>query len=150
MGDLGCECDSIFDFAQCPVLFQQVGDVHAGADVAAEVPARPITRRALVGNPAIFSVVPLQAVLHYEWLTRIECAAISLQGVFSIIWMNAFTPAVIKVLLHASTGELEPRLVDESAKLVRSPSSRSGPGAASAMVQNALRSPLTNLLRADV
>ena len=55
---------TLFDLAQGRFLLQQIGDIHARPDIPAEISARSITRYSLIGDLAIFSVVPSQAILH--------------------------------------------------------------------------------------
>src|SRR5215467_5827989 len=116
MSRLGRQCHSFFEFMKRTFFLEQIGDIHAGPDIAAEVPARSITRDSLIGNPTIFSVVPLQAILHNERFACIESATIGLQSFLYIIRMECFTPAVAKVLLHASPSEFNPSFVDVGAK----------------------------------
>src|SRR6266478_9687636 len=73
---------------------------------------------ALVRYPAILAIVSSQPVLHNEWLPRVECAGVNLQASFQVILMHAFSPAVSKLLFHAASRKLQPRLVKERAKLV--------------------------------
>ena len=118
MRRLGCERDTFFALAQRSILFEQIGDIHAGADIAAEVPARPITRHSLIGNPAVFSIMPPQTVLRGEGIARGENIAVALRCLVPIVRMDALPPAAPKFLLHGATGKLEPGFVEEGATLV--------------------------------
>ena len=79
---------------------------------------RSIARHSLIGNPTIFSIGVLQAILHNEWFASIDGGAVGLRNFRQVIRMDAFLPAVTKFLLHASPGKLKPGFVEISGKLV--------------------------------
>src|SRR6476620_6043680 len=98
--------DAFLDLVQLLLLSQEISDIDAGTDIAAEILAGSITRDALIVNPTIFSIIALEAILHDERLTRIEGAVVGLHTFLQIVGMDTFSPAVTKFLLHASPGEL--------------------------------------------
>src|SRR4029077_4707351 len=118
MCSFGRESYTLLKFLQCLFLFHQFGDIHAGTDIPAEVPARSITRHSLIGNPTILSIGVLQAILHNEWFARIDGGGVGLRNFRYVIRVDAFLPAFAKFLLHASPGKLKPGFVEEGAKLI--------------------------------
>src|SRR4051812_35284217 len=69
-----------------------VGDVHARADVASKVVLRYITRHTVVRNPAVFSVMPAQTVLHGKGTPRVEGLDINLHTARQVLRMHSFRP----------------------------------------------------------
>src|SRR6266536_6517791 len=74
---------------------------------------------ALIRKPAILAIVAPEPVLHNEWLPCIECLGVNLEALLQIVRVHAFSPAVSKLLFHAASRKLQPRLVKERAKLVQ-------------------------------
>ena len=79
---------------------------------------RTITRYALIGQRAIFSIISLQAILYDERSARIEGTCISLKTSLEVSWMHAAGPAVPDFLFHFSPGKFQPRFIEKRAELV--------------------------------
>src|SRR4051794_4785214 len=105
------ERDAFLDLPQRRLLLQEIGDIDTGADIAAKIPARRMTRDSLSGDPTILSIVPPQAKLVNERLARFEGALVNLHDFRQIIGMDYLMPAVAKVRLDRPSRKLDPRFV---------------------------------------
>src|SRR5438093_10432171 len=72
-----------------------------------------------IQNPAIFTVISSQAILHCKRLARIEGIFVNVEAVREVVRMNAFCPSISKLLLQFSAGKVEPAFVEEGAEFVR-------------------------------
>src|SRR5437764_15091508 len=72
-----------------------------------------------IQNPAIFTVISSQAMLHCKQLARIEGIFVNVEAVREVIRMNAFCPAISKLLLQFSAGKVEPAFSEEGAEFVQ-------------------------------
>src|ERR1700720_307648 len=75
--------------------------------------------RATVHDPAIFTVISSQAILHRERLPGIKRTLVDFKAVLQVIRMNTFGPTIAQFLLRCSASKVEPAFVEEGAKLVR-------------------------------
>src|SRR5262249_41358377 len=107
-----------FALSQSLVLVYQLRNIDTRTDVPGKRSLYVISRDALVRYPSILAIVSPQAVLHNVWLPRVQCVGVNLPASFQIIFMQAFDPAVSKLLFHAASRKLQPWLVKERAKLV--------------------------------
>src|SRR5262245_17582993 len=83
--------------------------------VSAKLPARIRDRRASLHDPAKFSVVPSQAILHLEQALCLPGRAIRSQVVLAVCGMHAGDPAIAFLLLEGASGKCQSRLVDVDA-----------------------------------
>src|SRR5262249_43390978 len=74
--------------------------------------------RAGVPDPAVFAVVPPQPVLHLELDPGLERISVDTETGLEIVRVDALGPAVAQLLRQASSGEVEPALVEEGAASV--------------------------------
>src|SRR5262249_3502306 len=95
------------------------GNVVRASDVPEKRPFRRTARHALVRNPAVFTVVASQAVLHCELSSRVECIRVGCETAPAIVGMNTLCPAVAEFLVERASGEIEPALVEKRTELVR-------------------------------
>jgi len=95
-----------------------LGDVDAGADVAAENAVGAEARDAVVDHPAVLVVVAEQAILHDEFAAGIEAGIVGLEATREVVGMNAVSPAIAEFVFHEPASEGEPSFVEEGAKLV--------------------------------
>src|SRR5882724_8345959 len=75
--------------------------------------------RSSIQDPAIFTVISSQAILHRERLPGIKGTPVDFKTVLHVIRMNTFGPTIAQFLLDCSPGKVEPTFVEEGAKLVR-------------------------------
>src|SRR5579864_2369798 len=94
MRSLGREGDALLEFMQLPFLLQQIRDIYTGADIPAEISARPKSRHSAVRYKAIFAVMASKAILHHERLTRIKRRDVRLKTLLEVIEMDSFRPAI--------------------------------------------------------
>src|SRR5215203_1894829 len=104
-----------------PAVLQLVvlREVNARADVTEKRAIRRKARYPAVEDPAIFSVVSLQAILEVEWLPRVEETAVGVRAASGVLRMHAFGPPDARFLLESPAGESEPAFVDKRARFVR-------------------------------
>src|SRR5580658_2588420 len=95
-----------------------VGHVNTGTDVAGKRPVRIESWHPDVGNPSKFAVVPSEAILHLECLSAIKGLNVGFQTFLQILRIDPFRPAVAKLAVNGSAGEVQPRLVEVSTELV--------------------------------
>src|SRR5215468_7494388 len=76
-----------FAFPQRLVLIYQFSNIDTRTDVSSKHSLRVIAWYALVGYPAILVIVSSQAILHNEWLPRIECAGVTFEAFLEVILM---------------------------------------------------------------
>src|SRR4051812_33722306 len=60
-----------------------------------------------------------QSVLHCEPFARVEGPGVGRETLVQVIPMHAFTPTLANLFFHGPAGKIEPRLVEKSAKLIR-------------------------------
>src|SRR5262249_26361029 len=113
-----CETHALLRFSQRLLFSHQFSDVHARSNIAGEISVRVISRNAVIGDPAVFAVVTPQPVLHGKRFARVERFRVSLHTLLQVIRMHVLSPAVSDLLLHGAASEIQPWLIEESAKLV--------------------------------
>src|SRR5215469_4091658 len=96
-----------------------VGDINTNPDITRKRPIPIKSWHPDVKNPAIVPIVITQPILHFELLSTIKKLRIGLEASLQIVWVNAFRPTVSKLLFPGSSGEIQPRLVEVRAELVR-------------------------------
>src|SRR6516165_7177448 len=96
-----------------------VGNINTNPDVTRKRPILIKSWYADVKNPAILSVVMTQPILHFELLSPIKRLCIDVEAPLQVVRVNTLRPTVSKLLLHGSSGEIQPRLVEVVAKLIR-------------------------------
>src|SRR6516225_4524842 len=96
-----------------------VGNINTNPDVTCKRAILIKSWYADVKNPAILSVVMTQPILHFELLSAIKRLRIDVETSLQIIWVDTFRPAVSKLLLHRSSGEIQPTPVEVGTKFVR-------------------------------
>src|SRR4029077_21232429 len=72
-----------------------------------------------IQNPAVFTVISSQAILHRERSPGSKENPVDFKTVLQVIRMNPFGPTIAQFLLHCSPGKVEPALVEEGAEFVR-------------------------------
>src|SRR5208337_5332067 len=72
----------------------------------------------VVQDPAAFTVVPPQAVLHGKRRASVECRDIGLQASLQVIGVDSLGPAVAHLLLDGPSSKVEPLLVEVIAPLI--------------------------------
>ena len=77
---LRCNAHPFFTLPQGLVLVYQLSNIDTRTDVPGKFSLRVMAWHALVRYPAILPIVSPQAILHNEWLPRIECLGINLRG----------------------------------------------------------------------
>src|SRR3984957_5078858 len=104
----------------CEGRFRQltVGEINAGSDITDKRAFLVEPRHSDVENPSIFSVVPPKPVLHSELLTAIKRLCVDVHASPHILGVNSLYPAVSKLGVHRSPGEVQPRLIKIGAELV--------------------------------
>src|SRR5262249_23263485 len=107
-----------FALPQRLVLVYQLCNIDTRTDVPGKSSLRVMAWDALVRYPAILAIISPQAILHNEWLPRIECLRVNREALLQVVSVNAFSPAVSKLLFHPATGKIQPWFVKECAELV--------------------------------
>src|SRR5207249_3132529 len=102
-----------FFFCELPL-----GDANAGADVTEERTIGGKAWYSIIKNPAIFTVISSQAILHRERLPNVKGVSVDFETVVQVVRMNTFSPTFAQFLLHCSSGKIEPAFVEEGAKFV--------------------------------
>jgi len=74
----------------------------------------------MIKNPAEFTGMMPQPVVHFKWLTRVKRADIDLQASFEIVWVHVLRPAVPAFVLQRTADKIKPALIEVVAELVRS------------------------------
>src|SRR5215472_1682983 len=95
-----------------------IGDVTRRTDVAAKGTIGVESRYAIIENPAIFSIMSAEAILHLKKLAPIERLLISLQATLEVLSVDPFRPAISKLLVNGASGEHQPGLIEISTQLV--------------------------------
>src|SRR5882762_7831011 len=95
-----------------------VGHIDAGPDVTDKRAILIKPWHSNVENPSIFSVVPPEPVLHSDPLTPIKGLRVRIHASPQIFWVNPFCPAVPKLVIDRSPGEVQPRSVKVRAELI--------------------------------
>src|SRR5262249_19139239 len=108
------------DLAGSEPLFRQllIGDVDTGANKSGEL-AVPVERCSVVEHPAVIPIGPLNSVLHLEITASVKGRKIGRQAPPKVLGMDAACPAIPHLLPHGTASELQPRLIEKDAKLVR-------------------------------
>src|SRR5664279_4608537 len=96
-----------------------LGNVDAGADIAAESAVGLKSGHAKIDNPPIDTVEPAQAVFHLELKAGIKRSGIGAQTTVQIIRVHTGSPTVSCLLRKCPPCEIKPALVEKSAELVR-------------------------------
>src|ERR1700733_10374534 len=106
----------------CEGRFRQLtdGEINAGSDVTDKRAFLVKPRHSDVEKPSIFSVVPPKPVLRSELLTAIKCLCVGVHASSQILGVNSLHPAVSKLGVHRSPGEVQPGLIKVDAELVGS------------------------------
>ena len=94
---LGGQRDALFELAQVALFLEQIGDIHAGADVAPEIPVRSGARDALIGDPTVFPVVPPHAVLGQKGSRASNALRYASVAFSPILGVNNLPPAAAQV-----------------------------------------------------
>src|SRR4051812_23377372 len=104
-----------------PAVLQLVvlGEVNARTDVTEKRAIGCKAGHPAVQDPAIFSVVSLQAILEFERLPRVEETTVALCAANGVLRMHAFGPPDARFLLESPAGKSEPALVEKRARFVR-------------------------------
>src|SRR5215510_15892556 len=74
----------------------------------------------MIQHPPVLSVIATQAVFHLKRFPGVEARGISFKAGPAIVRVNTLRPALAQFLFHGTSGEGEPRLVEERAEFVRS------------------------------
>ena len=106
------------DFAKLRLGSSLVRDVDAAPEISGKLVAS-VERCAVVEDVPVLAVVPAQSVHHAEGLSCVEGRGVNFEAPIEIVFMDALGPAIAEFLLHAPADEIEPRLVEPIAKLVR-------------------------------
>lgn len=94
-------------------------DIDAGADVAEELPFGVETGDAVTMDPSIFSVGAPPPVFLGKRLAGVKGRLIAIEAARKILRVHPFGPAVAKLLLRGTSGEMQPGLVEIGAQFVR-------------------------------
>src|SRR5215469_4116133 len=78
------------------------------------------SRHAIIENPAIFSVMSAEAILHLKRLAPIKRSFISIQATPQVVCVDPFRPAIPKFLVNGAPGESQPGLIEIGTQLVGS------------------------------
>ena len=78
------------------------------------------TRAAVINQPAVFAVVPFDAVLYTVRFTLVKRLVINIYAMLQVIRMYVFGPAAAQLLFKRPSGEFEPNPVEIIAKHVGS------------------------------
>src|SRR5271156_4942191 len=108
-------------FAVAQYLFPSLAFRHINAtpDVTHKRAILIKPRHPNVDNPSILSVVPSEPILHSELLTPIRGLPVRVQASLQILGVNTLRPAVPYLEVNGSPGEIQPRLIEVGAQLVR-------------------------------
>src|SRR6478609_10375183 len=96
-----------------------IRDVNARADITQKRAIIGESWRSTIQNPAIFTVISSQAILHCKRLSRIEGILVSVEAVREVVRMNPLCPAIAQFLFHCASGKIEPAFVEKGAEFVR-------------------------------
>src|SRR5215469_2925686 len=96
-----------------------VANINTNPDITCKRPVLIRSWHADVKNPAILSVVVTQPILHFELLSPVKRLRIDVEAPLQVVRVNSFRPTVSKLLFEGSSGEIQPRLVEVVAKLIR-------------------------------
>src|SRR5207302_1600730 len=96
-----------------------IGNVNPRTYVPGKRTVRVHSWHSDIEDPAVFSIVAPQAILHVERFSPIECMVVGLQARFQILGVNSFDPTISKLCLKRSACEIEPRLIEVVAQLIR-------------------------------
>src|SRR5690348_3079619 len=89
-----------------------LGNVDNRTDVTHKGVIRVISGLSMIENPAVFSIVPADPILHRERLATIKGLGVSLQASIYIFRVQSRCPAAAQLLFDAAAGEVEPGLID--------------------------------------
>src|SRR5215469_6109311 len=73
----------------------------------------------MIENPAIFSVMSAQPILHMERLALLERPRIGLSERLQVLWVYPLRPAISQFLLEGPAREFQPGPIDVCVSLVR-------------------------------
>src|SRR5271163_1190179 len=118
LSGLGCPMKPFFTFAQNLFPSLALGHINATPDVTHKRAILIKPRHANVQKPSILSVVPSEPILHSELFTPIEGLRVRVQASLQILGVNTLRPAVPKLEVEGSRGEIQPRLIEVGAQLV--------------------------------
>src|SRR5262249_24061934 len=96
----------LFALTQRLVLAYQLGNIDTRTDVTGKPTLGIMAWHAMVRYPAILAIVSPQAILHNEWLPRIECLGVNREALLQVVSVNALSPAVSKLLLDGATDKI--------------------------------------------
>src|SRR5262249_53599272 len=102
-------------FFLCPPT---VGNIVCTADVTKKHPRGRESWHSLVKHPAVFTVMPSQAVFHREFASSVEGFNVSCETALYVVRMYSLYPTVADFLLQGSPCEHKPAFVEKSAQLV--------------------------------
>ena len=97
-----------------------LGHIKTGAQVTGKFPGQIDERVSDVENPAVFAIVPAQAIFHGE---RSACQKVCLIGgdtALAVVGMHPFGPALALFLFQAAAGKLQPGGVEIVALAIQS------------------------------
>src|SRR5262249_25409095 len=89
-----------------------VGYIDATTYIARESSVFKETRHPSIKHPSVFTIMTPQAVFHGKFLPRVESLCINLKVRPQVVGMHVLCPAFSKFLLHCSSRESEPLLVE--------------------------------------
>ncbi len=98
--------------------FVALVDVDAAPNEASKLSALISEGNAPIEYPAIVAVTIAQAVLHFEWFAPAKVFQIVTQATIKVVPVNAFRPAIAKLLLEHAARKREPGLVEVVAPCV--------------------------------
>ena len=87
-------------------------NVVARTDIAEKQAVIVMDGLPVIGNPAILAAMMPQAVIHLEWLARLEGLEVDVETALEILRMDAFSPAIAEFLFQRPAGEFEPGVVE--------------------------------------
>jgi hypothetical protein len=112
IGDvIGQLAEFLVAFAQGLFRLPGASDIETGTDVTGEPAVQIIEWFALIEQPAIFSIVPAQAVFEGERLARTKCPEKIPPAIRHILRVNSMGPAIAQFLGQAAAREFQPGLV---------------------------------------
>src|SRR4029434_9446195 len=84
------------------------GDVNRSPDIPEKRAVGFKAGYTVIQDPTIFTVKPPQAVFRGKIFSRVERVHISFNGLIKVVGMDALRPTVAELLLHGSSGTVEP------------------------------------------
>src|SRR5450631_2201922 len=111
LGGLGREPQLLLAFTERPRGGSLIRHVDARADVAHECPAGEARHPGGVQH-APSTVAAPAAIFRAIRLMTVECDVVDRNAVIDVLGMNAIHPTDAYVLLHRTSGKLEPRFVE--------------------------------------